>query len=146
VKLTLNKIVLALSATQQYSTVSWVLLATSWRLPLCPSCATSSDFMLLPFPAHPQNLFKTILPSRVLSCPHVHQVGSGSLSTLLTWHGSQPQLRPVLFISHIDVVPVTAETLQVRATTGHCCKHMSRGSGAGLHSCNVASSGLLCCF
>jgi hypothetical protein len=42
------------------------------------------------------------------------QVGSGSLSHLLTWHGSQQQLRPVLFISHVDVVPVTAETLQVR--------------------------------
>ncbi|KAF6262167.1 hypothetical protein COO60DRAFT_676903 [Scenedesmus sp. NREL 46B-D3] len=42
----------------------------------------------------------------------VEQVGSGSLSHLLTWHGSQPQLRPVLFVSHIDVVPVTAETLQ----------------------------------
>jgi hypothetical protein len=49
----------------------------------------------------------------------LHQVGSGSLSYLLTWHGSQQQLRPVLFLSHIDVVPVTAETLQVRTTAHH---------------------------
>uniref|UniRef100_A0A383VVP7 Uncharacterized protein n=1 Tax=Tetradesmus obliquus TaxID=3088 RepID=A0A383VVP7_TETOB len=42
----------------------------------------------------------------------VEQLGSGSLSFLLTWRGSQQQLRPVLFISHTDVVPVTAETLQ----------------------------------
>eukprot|EP00775_Hariotina_reticulata_P006875 gene6876-7091_t len=40
------------------------------------------------------------------------QVGTDHLSYLLTWQGSQPQLSPVLFISHTDVVPVPTETLQ----------------------------------
>ncbi|GFR46956.1 hypothetical protein Agub_g8606, partial [Astrephomene gubernaculifera] len=37
----------------------------------------------------------------------VEQVGAGGFSLLLTWRGSSPGLRPVLFVSHYDVVPVT---------------------------------------
>mmetsp|Transcript_2492 Transcript_2492/g.4194 ORF Transcript_2492/g.4194 Transcript_2492/m.4194 type:complete len:520 (+) Transcript_2492:3-1562(+) len=51
------------------------------------------------------------------SYPEVHkaltveQVGEGNLSLLLTWPGSAPELKPLLFISHLDVVPVAEETL-----------------------------------
>jgi hypothetical protein len=38
-------------------------------------------------------------------------------SYLITWPGSAPDLLPVLFVSHTDVVPVPPETLRVRA----CC-------------------------
>lgn len=38
-------------------------------------------------------------------------MGDGGLSYLLTWRGSNASLEPVLFISHIDVVPVANETL-----------------------------------
>ncbi|GLI59011.1 hypothetical protein VaNZ11_000835 [Volvox africanus] len=37
----------------------------------------------------------------------VEQVGVNSLSLLITWPGSNSDLRPVLFVSHYDVVPVT---------------------------------------
>lgn len=39
------------------------------------------------------------------------QVGQGGLSYLLTWPGTDPSLRPLLFVSHLDVVPVANETL-----------------------------------
>jgi hypothetical protein len=35
-------------------------------------------------------------------------------SYLITWPGSQPDLLPVLFISHVDVVPVPEGSLKVR--------------------------------
>ena len=38
------------------------------------------------------------------------QVGEGGFSRLITWKGSQAGLRPVLFVSHYDVVPVTPGT------------------------------------
>jgi acetylornithine deacetylase/succinyl-diaminopimelate desuccinylase-like protein len=44
------------------------------------------------------------------------QVGTGGLSRLITWRGSDSSLLPVLFVSHVDVVPVTQETLQVWLT------------------------------
>ncbi|KAG2452483.1 hypothetical protein HYH02_002722 [Chlamydomonas schloesseri] len=40
----------------------------------------------------------------------VEEVGAGGYSRLLTWHGSDTSLDPVLFISHYDVVPVTPGT------------------------------------
>ena len=40
----------------------------------------------------------------------VTQVGAGNLTLLLKWKGSDPELLPVLFISHYDVVPVTRGT------------------------------------
>lgn len=40
----------------------------------------------------------------------VERLGLGNYSTLLTWPGSNPALQPALFISHIDVVPVNADT------------------------------------
>lgn len=39
-------------------------------------------------------------------------MGSGSFSYLLTWRGSDASLAPALFISHVDVVPVTKGTEQ----------------------------------
>lgn len=45
-------------------------------------------------------------------CCMSSQVGEGQLSLLLTWRGSHPDLRPVLFISHTDVVPVDNNTLK----------------------------------
>lgn len=36
----------------------------------------------------------------------VERVGAGGLSRLLTWRGRDASLRPALFVSHIDVVPV----------------------------------------
>lgn len=55
------------------------------------------------------------------ACPLVLQMGAGNLSYLFTWQGSQPELDPVLFVAHTDVVPVAQETLKVRclaASTG----------------------------
>jgi acetylornithine deacetylase/succinyl-diaminopimelate desuccinylase-like protein len=43
------------------------------------------------------------------------QVGAGGLSRLITWHGSDPALQPVLFASHVDVVPVKEESIKVCA-------------------------------
>lgn len=43
------------------------------------------------------------------------QVGAGGLSRLITWQGSDRSLQPVLFVSHVDVVPVAEETVKVRA-------------------------------
>jgi carboxypeptidase PM20D1 len=48
----------------------------------------------------------------------VEAVGVGGYSRLLTWRGSQPQLDPVLFVSHYDVVPVTPGTEGGRRTGG----------------------------
>uniref|UniRef100_A0A383W7F7 Peptidase M20 dimerisation domain-containing protein n=1 Tax=Tetradesmus obliquus TaxID=3088 RepID=A0A383W7F7_TETOB len=42
----------------------------------------------------------------------VEKAGVDSLSYLITWPGSQPQLRPALFISHFDVVPVPEDSYQ----------------------------------
>lgn len=42
----------------------------------------------------------------------VEKLGSGSFSYLLTWQGSDASLAPALFISHVDVVPVTKGTEQ----------------------------------
>jgi carboxypeptidase PM20D1 len=42
----------------------------------------------------------------------VERLGKGNYSYLITWQGSQPELRPALFISHLDVVPVTPGTEQ----------------------------------
>lgn len=41
----------------------------------------------------------------------VERLSTDNLSLLVTWDGSEPGLKPVLFISHIDVVPVTDSTL-----------------------------------
>jgi acetylornithine deacetylase/succinyl-diaminopimelate desuccinylase-like protein len=40
----------------------------------------------------------------------VERVGDGNHSLLLTWAGGEPSLPPALFISHLDVVPVTPGT------------------------------------
>lgn len=42
------------------------------------------------------------------------QLGAGNLSYLMTWQGSQADLKPVIFVAHTDVVPVPDETLKVR--------------------------------
>lgn len=42
----------------------------------------------------------------------VEKVGSGNLSYLLTWQGTDATLAPVLFISHVDVVPVPEQTVK----------------------------------
>ncbi|KAF5836264.1 hypothetical protein DUNSADRAFT_6216 [Dunaliella salina] len=44
--------------------------------------------------------------------PRAALVGLGGGSRLYTWQGRDPSLRPVLFISHFDVVPVTPGTEQ----------------------------------
>lgn len=36
----------------------------------------------------------------------VERVGASNLSHLITWPGTDPSLRPALFVSHTDVVPV----------------------------------------
>jgi carboxypeptidase PM20D1 len=41
----------------------------------------------------------------------VERLSTDNLSLLVTWDGSEPGLKPILFISHIDVVPVTEDTL-----------------------------------
>lgn len=46
------------------------------------------------------------------------QVGTGGMSYLLTWRGSKPGLKPVLFVSHTDVVPVEEKTPE--ASSWHC--------------------------
>jgi len=47
--------------------------------------------------------------------PHVHQVMQkeivGDYSLIFTWPGSNPELEPVLFTSHQDVVPADPDTL-----------------------------------
>lgn len=40
---------------------------------------------------------------------HVADVQVNRFSLLLTWAGSEPSLAPVLFISHLDVVPTPDE-------------------------------------
>ncbi|KAF6264265.1 hypothetical protein COO60DRAFT_171986 [Scenedesmus sp. NREL 46B-D3] len=40
----------------------------------------------------------------------VEKAGVDSLSYLITWPGSQPQLPPALFVSHFDVVPVPEDS------------------------------------
>jgi carboxypeptidase PM20D1 len=42
----------------------------------------------------------------------VDMLGSGGFSYLITWQGSNPDLQPALFISHVDVVPVSPGTEQ----------------------------------
>eukprot|EP00877_Chromochloris_zofingiensis_P000763 jgi/Chrzof1/10688/Cz05g08200.t1 len=45
----------------------------------------------------------------------VEKVGVDSMSYLITWQGKNESLLPVLFISHVDVVPVPEESLMVSA-------------------------------
>ncbi|KXZ55981.1 hypothetical protein GPECTOR_2g1533 [Gonium pectorale] len=65
--------------------------------------------------ANPQ-AFHDLLAALEESYPRVWQqlnveaVGSGGLSRLITWAGSDPALPPILFVSHLDVVPVTPGT------------------------------------
>lgn len=40
----------------------------------------------------------------------VEEVGAAQLSLLLQWKGSRPDLLPVLYISHYDVVPISSGT------------------------------------
>lgn len=42
----------------------------------------------------------------------VEKLGAGNHSYLITWRGSNPALKPALFISHVDVVPVSPGTEQ----------------------------------
>lgn len=42
----------------------------------------------------------------------VEKLGDGAHSYLITWRGSRAELRPALFISHVDVVPVSPGTEQ----------------------------------
>lgn len=42
----------------------------------------------------------------------VEKLGDGGHSYLITWRGSRAELRPALFISHVDVVPVSPGTEQ----------------------------------
>ena len=44
-----------------------------------------------------------------------HKVGAGGLSYLMTWRGSSSsdRLKPVLCVSHVDVVPVPPDRVQV---------------------------------
>jgi len=42
----------------------------------------------------------------------VEKLGAGNHSYLITWRGSNPALKPSLFISHVDVVPVSPGTEQ----------------------------------
>jgi hypothetical protein len=50
--------------------------------------------------------------------PPPPQVGVDSLTYLITWKGSSPELRPILMISHIDVVPVPEASVKVRHVEG----------------------------
>lgn len=45
------------------------------------------------------------------------QAGVDMLSYLITWRGSDPALRPILLVSHVDVVPVPEASEQV---CGYC--------------------------
>jgi hypothetical protein len=42
----------------------------------------------------------------------VEKLGAGGFSYLITWQGSNRDLHPALFISHVDVVPVSPGTEQ----------------------------------
>lgn len=53
-------------------------------------------------------------------------MGAGNLSYLFTWQGSQPDLDPVLFVSHTDVVPVAQETLKVGCLGASTQAHVSQ--------------------
>jgi hypothetical protein len=74
--------------------------------------------------------------SAVLCCAVLLQLGTGSLSYLLTWQGSQPQLDPVLFVAHTDVVPVDESTLKVSKGCEHvlhqALSNGKRQSGGGV--------------
>lgn len=78
----------------------------------------------------------------------LERLGAGNRSYLLTWHGSKPGLLPALFISHVDVVPVTPESLADwcgAAAAGWvdiCVTHAS--VHASLHPCIVAHAAPAC--
>lgn len=42
----------------------------------------------------------------------IEKLGDGGLSYLITWPGQQPELLPALFISHVDVEPISPGTEQ----------------------------------
>ncbi|HEY5801246.1 MAG TPA: M20/M25/M40 family metallo-hydrolase, partial [Burkholderiaceae bacterium] len=42
---------------------------------------------------------------------HLEREIVGGASLLYTWHGTAPELEPVLLTAHMDVVPVAADTL-----------------------------------
>lgn len=60
---------------------------------------------------HALDKYLAVTYREVWAALEVERLGEGGLSYLLTWRGSDASLRPVLFISHVDVVPVTQETL-----------------------------------
>jgi len=49
--------------------------------------------------------------SKALQSMAVERLGSDHHSWLLTWPGSDVKLKPALFISHVDVVPVSEESI-----------------------------------
>eukprot|EP00775_Hariotina_reticulata_P008008 gene8008-8206_t len=49
--------------------------------------------------------------SKALQSMAVERLGSGKHSWLLTWQGSDEKLKPALFISHVDVVPVSEASI-----------------------------------
>jgi carboxypeptidase PM20D1 len=57
-------------------------------------------------------LLLLLLHAQVWERLRVERLGKGNHSYLITWQGSQPGLQPALFISHLDVVPVTPGTEQ----------------------------------
>ncbi|KIZ05232.1 hypothetical protein MNEG_2734 [Monoraphidium neglectum] len=71
---------------------------------------------------------------RVFQQLKVEKVGCDSLSYLITWQGSQPDLRPVLFISHLDVVPVAEASEKVggqgQGTARWTVHRQARAAGA----------------
>lgn len=73
----------------------------------------------------------------------VLQLGAGNLSYLFTWQGSQPELDPVMFVSHTDVVPAAEGTLKVHSphnppTPPYSATHMA-SSCAAVTSCSSSS-------
>jgi hypothetical protein len=62
---------------------------------------------------HSWTLSQLLPPLQTPVPPPQNKVGCDSLSYLITWQGSQPDLRPVLFISHLDVVPVAEASEKV---------------------------------
>lgn len=49
--------------------------------------------------------------SNALQSMAVERLGSGNHSWLLAWQGSDEKLKPALFISHVDVVPVSEASI-----------------------------------
>jgi len=61
-----------------------------------------------------RNAFAALHDYLARAFPNAHatleQERAGPASLLYTWHGSQPNLKPVLLAAHLDVVPVEPET------------------------------------